>query len=210
MKKYEKSSGKSMADLKKFQENLVKMGYKVTFCKDKETVKTYFSTAVEGTTVGIGGSITVQQLGLSPVLKEKNQVIFPMEMGNHLDDIQAATRCSVYITSVNGASETGELINIDGRGNRVSASIFGTERVIFIIGRNKVAEDYEKALWRARNIASPLNAQRLNRKTPCAKNADKCYDCQSPERICRSLVVHLVPPGGNVSEVVLVDEDLGY
>ena len=142
----------------------------------------------------------------------------------------AAANTEHYITSVNGLAETGELINIDGTGNRVSSTLYGHKKVYFVVGRNKLAPTYDEALWRARNIAGPKNAQRLNRKTPCAVSGDRCYDCKSPERICRALVVRwekcfdckspericnaLVVLWRKVTscdmEVVLVDEDLGY
>ena len=80
-----------------------------------------------------------------------------------------------------------------------------------MVGSNKIAPDYDSALWRARNIASPKNAQRLGRKTPCAVKGDRCYDCQSPERICRALAVLWAKPTGiDQMEVILVDQELGY
>ena len=104
-----------------------------------------------------------------------------------------------------------EIINIDGAGNRVASSIYGHKKVYFVVGRNKLAPTYDEALWRARNIASPKNAQRLNRKTPCAVKGDRCYDCRSPERICRGLVV-LYGPMLDMErvEVLLVKEELGF
>ena len=116
----------------------------------------------------------------------------------------------MYITSVNGMAETGELINIDGNGNRVASSLYGHKKVWFIVGRNKLAPTYEEALWRARNIAAPKNAQRLGRKTPCAVHGDRCYDCKSPERICRGMVVLWEAVANMEMEVVLIDQDLGY
>ena len=116
-----------------------------------------------------------------------------------------APRCSV-----NGLAETGELINIDGSGNRVASTLYGHEKVYLVIGRNKLAPTYDEALWRARNIAAPKNAQRMGRKTPCAVKGDRCYDCKSPDRICRGLVVLWEAMMGMEMEVVLVDEDLGY
>ena len=115
----------------------------------------------------------------------------------------------VYLTSANGLAETGEIINIDGAGNRVASTLFGHGKVYFVIGRNKLAPTYEEALWRARNIASPRNAQRLGKKTPCAVRGDRCYDCKSPDRICRGLVVLWGPMTGTETEILLVDEDLG-
>ena len=125
-------------------------------------------------------------------------------------DQAAAATCQVYLSSVNGAAETGELINIDGNGNRVASSLYGHKKVWFIVGRNKLAPTYEEALWRARNIAAPKNAQRLGRKTPCAVHGDRCYDCKSPERICRGLVVLWEAVANMEMEVVLIDQDLGY
>ena len=106
--------------------------------------------------------------------------------------------------------EEGVLLNIDGTGNRVAATLYGHKKVYFVVGRNKIAPTYDEALWRARNIAAPKNAQRLQRKTPCAVKGDKCYDCRSSTRICRGLVVLWGPMLGMEAEVVLVDQDLGY
>ena len=121
-----------------------------------------------------------------------------------------AASAQVYLTSVNGLAETGEIINIDGAGNRVASTLYGHEKVYYIVGKNKLAETYDDALWRARNIASPKNARKLGRKTPCAINADKCYDCKSPDRICRGLVVMWEPMMNMEAEVILIDEELGF
>ena len=121
-----------------------------------------------------------------------------------------AMTAQVYLTSVNGLSEDGVLLNIDGRGNRVASTLFGHERVYFVVGRNKLAPTYDEALWRARNIAAPKNAQRLGKKTPCALRGDRCYDCKSPERICRGLVVLWEAMLDVRMEVLLIDEELGY
>ena len=120
-----------------------------------------------------------------------------------------AQTADIYLTSVNALAETGELVNIDGAGNRVASTLFGHEKVYFVIGRNKLAPTVDAAVWRARNIASPRNAQRLGRKTPCAVKGDRCYDCKSPERICRGLVTLWGPMMGMEAEVLLIDEDLG-
>ena len=122
---------------------------------------------------------------------------------------EQAVGTEVYLTSVNGLAETGELINIDGAGNRVASTLYGHKKVYFLVGRNKLAPTYDEALWRARNIAAPKNAQRLQKKTPCAVKGDRCYNCKSPERICRGLVVLWGPMMGMEAEVILVDEDLG-
>ena len=122
----------------------------------------------------------------------------------------AASQSEIYVSSVNGISEQGEIINIDNTGNRVAAISYGPTKVYLVLGENKVEKDYDTALFRARNIAAPLNAKRLNRKTPCAINADKCYNCKSPERICRNLSVLWEKPTGADYEVILIEESLGY
>lgn len=169
----------------------------------------YLNEVIDGRTVGFGGSMTLDQLGLYDTLGAHNTVVWHWKQ-----EAETARReamfTDVYLSSANGLAETGEIINIDGAGNRVAATLFGHEKVYFVIGRNKLAPTYEEALWRARNIASPKNAQRLARKTPCAVKGDRCYDCKSPERICRGLVTLWGPMMGMEAEVLLVDEDLGF
>ena len=132
-----------------------------------------------------------------------------METGD-LSQRSGAATAQVYLTSVNALAETGELINIDGFGNRIAASVYGHEKVYFVVGRGKLAGTLDEAVRRARNVAAPLNARRKQCKTPCAVNADRCYDCKSPERICRAMTVIWEPMMGMEAEVVLIDEDLGY
>ena len=197
----------------KVAENLKKLGYQVSVFDTKEQAADYLCGEIKDTTVGFGGSITLRDMGLYDRLQETNKVawhMYPAE-GQNKDELRMLARnTDVYLTSDNGLAETGEIINIDGAGNRVSESIFGHKKVYFVIGKNKLAEDYDKALWRARNIAGPKNAQRLNRKTPCAAKADRCYNCSSPDRICKVLSVFWGAPMGADCEVVLIKEDLGY
>ena len=195
-----------MADLEKLQKSLEAEGFAVSRFDTAAQAAYYLDAALDGKTIGIGGSITVQEMGLGERLAKHNTVLWHWAGST----TQEAAGAQVYLTSVNGAAETGELINIDGTGNRVASGLFGHEKVYFIVGRNKVAPDYDAALWRARNIAAPKNAQRLGRKTPCAAKGDRCYNCKSPERICRALVVYWEKPNSMDMEVVLVDEDLGY
>lgn len=191
------------------KKNLEARGYAVrVFATGKEAAD-YLDAAIDGKSVGFGGSATLDALGLYERLGSHNQTVWHWKW----EDKDAARReamvSDVYLTSVNGLAETGELINIDGAGNRVAATLFGHEKVYFVIGRNKLAPTYEEAVWRARNIASPQNAKRLGKKTPCAVSGDRCYDCKSPERICRGLVTLWGPMMGMEAEVLLVDEDLG-
>lgn len=196
-----------MAELKKAAENLEKLGYTVKLFATKEEAADYLDGAIDKTSVGFGGSVTAQELGLYDRLAAHNEVHWHWVGGP--GERKLAMNTAVYITSANGLAETGEIVNIDGGGNRVASTLYGHEKVYFVIGRNKLAPTYDEALWRARNIAAPKNAQRLGRKTPCAIKADRCYNCSSPDRICRGLVVMWGPMLGFETEIVLVDEDLG-
>ena len=173
----------------------------------------YLNEQIDGATVSFGGSVTLREMGILDSLAEHNKMsdFWNVPEGADAEENRIASMTSdVYLTSVNGLAETGELINIDGTGNRVSGELFGHKKVYFVVGRNKLAPTYDEALWRARNIASPKNAQRLGVKTPCAIKADHCYDCKSPQRICRGLVVLWERMKSCEMEVVLIDEDLGY
>ena len=197
----------------KVAENLKQLGYQVTVFDTKEQAADYLCGQIKDTTVGFGGSVTLREMGLYERLAETNTVHWHWQPQGDISIPQTrvlARDTEVYLASANGLAETGEIINIDGAGNRVAETIFGHKKVYFVIGKNKLAEDYDKALWRARNIAAPKNAFRLKTKTPCAEKGDRCYNCSSPARICRALSVLWCAPMGSQYEVVLVKEDLGY
>ncbi len=196
-------------DFTTIKNNLEQRGYAVSCFPTAKAAADYLCAAIQGKTVGFGGSVTLQQMDILSRLSGKNQ-IFSHWSGSEGDMLAKAQQAQIYLSSVNGISEKGEIINIDGRCNRVSAMLYGHEKVYFVVGRNKIAPDYDAALYRARNIAAPKNAQRLGRATPCAKNADRCYDCNSPQRICRALSVLWEKPTGMDYEVVLIDQELGY
>lgn len=200
-------------DFTKVKTALEQREFTVTVCQTKENATAYLNAQIDGASVGFGGSMTLRELGLFESLSAHNTVYshWNAPEGRVGAEVQAdAARADVFLTSVNGLAETGELINIDGTGNRVASTLYGHRKVYFVVGRNKIAPTYDEALWRARNIASPKNAQRLGVKTPCAAKGDKCYDCKSPQRICRGLVVLWERMKSCEMEVVLIDEELGY
>lgn len=197
-------------NIEKTVDNLKNRGFSVRRFDTASQAADYLVENIRGTTVGIGGSKTMDQLNVYDRLCVDNSVSWHWYHKTP-EVIKTATEAKVYITSANGIAETGEIVNIDGRGNRVAASLYDKRRVYIVAGVNKIAEDLESAIWRARNIAAPKNAQRLGCKTPCAVKGDRCYDCRSPERICRGLVVLYGPMLDMESvEVVLVDEELGF
>ena len=200
-------------DFKTLKYNLEEKGYKVAVFDKKEAAAEYLDSQIDGRTVGFGGSVTIREMNLFEILSKHNTVYsheYKPENMTVAEARTAAARADVYISSVNGISEDGVIVNIDNTGNRVAAISYGPEKVYLVIGGNKLAKDYDAALYRARNIAAPLNAKRLNRKTPCAVSGEKCYDCNSTERICRNLSVLWDKPVGAEYEVILIEEDLGY
>lgn len=198
-----------MMDFTKIKASLEKNGYSVKVFASSAEARDYLDGEIDGQTVGIGGSVTVEQLGLYDALSKHNEVFWHWRPKDG-NEREKAKNAGVYISSVNGISENGEIVNIDGTGNRVASVTYGHEKVYLVAGQNKIVPDLGAAIFRARNVAAPLNAKRLGVKTPCAVNGDKCYDCSSPSRICKSLSVLWRAPGGCRYEVVLVEEDLGY
>ena len=171
---------------------LTARGFKVSSFETAKEAAEYLNSQIDGATVGFGGSITLEELGLYALLSGHNTVFshWHLPEGGDAAALRAqAAGSEHYLLSANGIAETGEIINIDGAGNRVASAIYGHKKVWIIAGKNKLAPTYDEALWRARNIAAPKNAQRLHAKTPCAVKADHCYDCKSPGRICRALTV---------------------
>lgn len=195
------------------EKNLKDKGYTVTIFQTAVEAVKYLDTQIDHQIVGFGGSMTLEKIGLYETLQSHNTVFWHQRIpeGKTSKETRlAANNATIYISSVNGLAETGEIINIDGNCNRVASIFYGHEKVYLVIGKNKLAKDYDSALYRARNIASPLNAKRAGVKTPCAIKGDKCYDCKSPERICRGLSVLWGKPMTGEFEVILINEELGY
>lgn len=195
------------------KQNLLARGYAVSCFDTAKQAADYLNDAIDQKTVGMGGSVTLGQMNLYDLLSTHNEVYDHARLSEGQpprDIFPLAAQAQIYLSSVNGLAETGEIVNIDGNCNRISAACFGHEKIYFVVGKNKLAPDYESALWRARNVAAPKNAKRLGKNTPCAKAADRCYNCNSPERICRALSVFWERPRACEFEIVLIDEELGY
>lgn len=181
-------------------------GFAVSYFDTAAEAKNYLLKECAGKTVAFGGSVTLDEMGIYEALKDAGEDVFWRwkDNGDYVQD------SDIYLSSANALSETGEIINIDGRGNRVAAAIYGPKACFTVCGINKLAPSIETAVQRAREIAAPKNAQRLSCKTPCASDG-KCHDCRSPGRICRALSILLAPPiGFERCELVLIGETLGY
>lgn len=192
-------------------DSLTREGFAARYFDTAKEAADYLCESISGKTVGFGGSVTLEQMGLYEKLAENNTVYWHWKT-NNMETRTAAAGAEVYLSSANAIAETGEIVNIDGSGNRVAATLYNHERVVFVVGVNKIAEDYERAVFRARNVAAPLNTRRLGLKTPCAVGKEiKCYNCASKDRICCGVVTLLWPMRSvKVTEVVLVGESLGY
>lgn len=199
-----------MADLEKTRKNLENRGFRAHVFATGAEAAEFLVQTLHGTSIGIGGSVTIDTLGVYDRLCADNEVFWHWKNAAP-DTRERAGKAETYLCSANGVSETGEIVNIDGYGNRVTGTIYGPRRVFLVVGKNKIASDLNGAIDRARNIAAPLNARRLKRDTPCAKGDLRCYDCRSREKVCGVMTVFFMPPT-SIKEfhVLLVDEDLGY
>lgn len=166
------------------------------------------------TKVGVGGSVTIRDLGILDQLKARGNTIHDhwvpgLSREESLAIRKAEMTCDLFLSSSNAVTLQGELVNIDGFGNRVNAMTFGPGKVILVVGYNKIAGDVEEALKRVRNVATPPNSKRLNMDVPCAK-LGFCVDCNTPHRACRIVVIHERKPVATDMLVILVGEELGY
>jgi len=191
------------------KKNFERHEFEPSFFETREQAATYLQAQIRGQKVAFGGSVTLQEMGLFDALSKENEVIWHWNEPG-AQTLARAREAQIYITSANGVSETGELVNIDGTGNRVAQTLYGPEKVYFVVGKNKIEKDLSSALSRARNVAAPLNAKRLKTNTPCSKTGDRCFDCGSEARICRATVILERPTRGMKAEIVFVNEALGY
>ena len=198
----------------RLMENFKKRGILSAYCETKEdALSALLSLIPEGASIGYGGSMTLAECGALAALKNEKYRLLVRENAKTPDEQKALYRemlfCDYFLTSANAITEDGELVNVDGRGNRVAFLTYGPEHVVVIAGMNKVTPDLESAIVRARNEAAPKNALRLDRKTPCTK-LGKCTDCQSPDCICASTVITRRSHIPERITVLLVGETLGY
>ena len=198
--------------------SLRKHGFEVFYFNTKEEAADKIMELIPSkAVVGIGGSVTLRELDIPEKLRKRGNKTedhwIERKKGTSTEGILQVRRnqinSDVFLTSTNAITEEGELINIDGGGQRVAAMIFGPKKVIVVAGINKISKDLEEGIWRARNIASPINAKRLNRNTPCAVTGI-CNDCDSPERICGATVIYHKQMRNTPLTIILIDEDLGY
>ena len=176
----------------------------------EEALRLALELIPEGSTATMGGGVSVQEIGLVDALKQGNYKFIDRDA---YEDKRAAMLLAydadVFLASTNAITEDGVLVNIDGNANRVSAIAHGPKKVILIVGTNKVCDDVDGAMKRARNVAAPTNAQRFGLSTPCAKTGS-CMNCKSPDTICCQFLITRFSRHTGRIHVILVNDSLGF
>jgi len=194
-------------------ESLKRRRIDVCFTENKQGAREEILRAIpDGETVGVGGSVSIQEIGLIDGLRHKRcDVLWHWNCPAEEAEIvrRRASRARFFLTGTNALTEDGRLVNIDGIGNRVSAMAFGPETVFVVAGINKIVPDLDSALDRIKNVVSPLNARRLNLDLPCAR-LGRCTDCNHDLRICNVVTIIEGKPLHTNLKVVLVGEELGF
>ena len=176
----------------------------------EEALRLALDLIPEGSTATMGGGVSVHEIGLVDALKQGNYKFIDRDA---YEDKRAAMLLAydadVFLASANAITEDGVLVNIDGNANRVSAIAQGPKKVILIVGMNKVCDDVDGAMKRARNVAAPTNAQRFGLSTPCAKTGS-CMNCKSPDTICCQFLITRFSRHTGRIHVILVNDSLGF
>ncbi|MBR3317037.1 MAG: lactate utilization protein [Atopobiaceae bacterium] len=181
------------------------------YAADKgEALKIALDLIPEGASVTMGGGESVHAIGLSAALKEGDYNFIDRDAyEDKREAMLLAYDADVFLSSANAITEDGIMVNIDGNANRVSAIAQGPKKVVFVVGMNKVCDDLDGAMKRARNVAAPINAQRFELNTPCRKTG-ACMDCKSPDTICCQFLVTRFSRHEGRIHVILVNDALGF
>ena len=176
----------------------------------EEALKKALELIPEGSSVTMGGAMSAHEIGLVDAVKNGNYNFIDRDaMEDKRAAMLAAYDADVFLASVNAMTQDGVLVNIDGNANRVSAIAQGPKKVLFIVGMNKVCDDVDGAMKRARNVAAPINAQRFGLSTPCAKTGS-CMNCKSPDTICCQFLITRFSRHKGRIHVILVNDELGF
>jgi hypothetical protein len=200
---------------KKAVERLAAHDFKAVYVGTKEeAVQEVLKQIGPSKKIGIGGSVTLRELGILEKLEAQGYTVYNhwkpgLSRERALEIRKSQMTSDLFLSSVNAVTLNGELVNIDGIGNRVNSTIFGPGKVVLVAGYNKIVDDVQEGIKRIKNVAAPLNARRLNIDVPCAK-LGKCVDCNSPNRICRVIVIHERKPSLTDMFIILVGEELGF
>ena len=194
--------------------NLKNRHFDAVYCKTKEeALKQALEWIPEGSLVGWGGAFSAQQIGLTAAVSNGNYRALDRDKSKTAEEREEIARAclgaDVFLTGANALSLDGQMVNIDGNGNRIAAIIYGPKNVLVIAGMNKVMDSLEAAIDRARTVAAPINQQRFGLNNPCNVTG-VCGDCKSETCICNHIVVtRHCRPAGRI-KFILVGEDLGF
>ena len=181
------------------------------YAADKEeALKLALEIIPENSSISMGGAMSAHEIGLVDALKNGNYNFIDRDAAeDKRAAMLAAYDADYFLTSANAMTEDGVMVNIDGNSNRVSAIAQGPKHVLVIVGMNKICDDVDGAMKRARNVAAPINAQRFNLSTPCAKTGS-CMDCKSPDTICCQFLITRYSRHADRIHVILVNDTLGF
>ena len=175
----------------------------------EEAKKQALELIPEGSRIAMGGCMSAHEIGLIEALEAGNYNYIDRSKLDARAGLMAAYDADVFLSSANAITSDGIMVNIDGNSNRVSCIAQGPRKVVFIVGLNKVCDDLDGAMKRARNVAAPCNAQRIDIKTPC-RETGKCFDCKSPDTICCQFLITRYSRHTDRIHVILVNENLGF
>lgn len=210
-----KRTNGDVMQIQKLLDNLTKRGFKPFYFPSRiEALDFMLDLIPKDASVGIGGSMTIKELALDSMLSKRGNTVYSHSLNAPIEQRENVYRlagcANWYISSTNALSQEGDFVNIDGTANRISALAFGVKNILYVLGVNKIAADLESAIDRARNVASPLNAKRVNKNTPCATSGQCCM-CDSDECICNAtLITHHPTYYQENVYVVIIGENLGY
>ncbi len=199
-------------------ENLRDNDFEVISCSSAEEAKNEILNIIpDDSLIGIGGSVTLREIELPEELESRDVKVAnhwkAHEEGKSAEEVRKIREqhlnSDIFLTSTNAITHTGKLVNIDGTGQRVAAMIYGPKKVIIVAGTNKICEDLHEGVERARNVAAPMNAKRLDLDTPCVETGE-CEDCESDDRICKVTTILDRKPHDTEIIIVLIDKTLGY
>lgn len=179
----------------------------------EEALKKALELIPEGSSVTMGGAMSAHEIGLVEAVKSGNYNFIDRDTAKTPEEKRAAMLAGydadIFLSSANAMTDDGILVNIDGNSNRVSMIAQGPKKVIFIVGMNKVCDDIDGAMKRARNVAAPINAQRFGLSTPCSKTGS-CMNCKSPDTICCQFLITRFSRHKDRIHVILVNDNLGF
>ncbi|HPD02605.1 MAG: lactate utilization protein [Christensenellales bacterium] len=201
-------------DIEKTLKNLNKRGFKAVYFKDGAAAADYILSLVPaGASAGFGGSRTLAELKIPSLLNENGRIVYhrgTTENMSAAEIMKNSMSADWFFLSANALTENGEIINTDGRANRVGASIYGPGNVVVVAGVNKIVKNLAAAMKRIKTVAAPLNAKRLEKSPPCVFGTPDCMNCGASDTICCVTAIHHRPTYGRNFVVIIVGETLGF